>query len=505
MKNYFHIKVLTPLHVGSGRTLSSNSDFLKFENVVSVIDEHKVLDIIGEENIQEWVNIISNGNDLLDYLKRRSPNKAIVPQQTHKRLLPIVGNYLKPENGLREQIFSGNGKALLPGSSLKGAIRTAVVNHLIKNSPAIAERALKSKKTGENRRGDKTVKYGKFETELIGKDPNHDSFRLVRIGDAHFDQTVCLLAQTLNTVGVNQEIKEKVNQLVECIPTGSEALCGVAIPADLLKEINKRPRIANEMIANAQVDDWDKIIRQINSFTKKQIEGELNKYTMSLPNEATAYPETLRELKVQMDNLSDNECIIRVGFGTGYLNMTGGWPIEQWKRNLTTQKYQEEMNDLGTAVRKNSSYNAFALPKSRKIISGGVPMGYLKLTLWSADEAELWMSKAVERQKEKEIQSAKEAEEAQRIAEQEAEAARIAEEEAKKPQMYEGPITKNLEVDAEVVVSARPNRVRIFVKGFDMKQYEMVDSAQQHQGYVCRVALVVEKGKILRVRHIKPK
>lgn len=503
--NYLHIEVLTPLHVGSGRTLRSNTEFLKFDNVVSVIDDHKVLKIIGEENIQKWVDIIGNGDSLLDYLKQRSPSKTIAPEQTDKRLLPIVGKYLKPENGLREQIFSGNGRPLLPGSSLKGAIRTAVVNALIEKQPSIADGVLKTKVIGQNRNGEKTVKYGKVEPKLIGKDPNHDSFRLVRIGDIHFDKTVCLLAQTLNQKPNNLEIKEMVNQLVECIPVGSEALSGVSIPTDLLKEINKRPLIANEMKANDNVNDWAKIIEQINGFTQKQIDAELKNHIIALPQEALAYPEKLKEIRGKLSKLAANECIIRVGFGTGYLNMTGGWPLEQWKKSLTPEQYQAEIKDLGTAVRKNSRYNLFALPKSRKIISGGVPMGYLKLTLWTAEEAEGWKSKAILRQAQFEQQQTQAAEEARIKAEQQAEAARIAAEEAKKPKLYEGPISKNLEVDAQVIVSGKPNRVKIYVKGFEERQFEMNESAQQPIGYVCRVALVVEKGKILRVRHIRPK
>lgn len=505
--NYLHIEVLTPLHVGSGRTLRSNTEFLKFDEVVSVIDDHKILKIIGEENIERWVDIISNGKDLLDYLKQRSSTKTIEPHQTDKRILPIVGNYLKPENGLREHIFSGNGKPLLPGSSLKGAIRTAVINGLIESKPDFANR-INTFKEENNYQGNRKIKYkgATLERRYVGKDPNHDSFRLVRVGDTHFDKTVCLLAQTVNQKSDGLEIKESVNQLVECIPVGSEALSGVSIPTDLLKEINKRPLIANEMKANATINDWGKIFKQINQFTKKQVNAECKKYsTSSLPKVALSYPETLQAISHKIDELSDKECILRVGFGTGYLNMTGGWPLEEWKKSLTSAQYKTEMNDLGTAVRKNSKYNSFELPKSRKIISSGVPMGFLKLTLWTAEQAEEWKNNAILRQTALEEQQAQAAEAARLKTEQEADAARIAAEEAKKPKFHEGAISKNLEVDAEVIVSGKPNRVKIYVKGFEERQFEMNESAQQPKGYICRVTLVVEKGKVLRVRHIRPK
>jgi len=534
--NYLHIEVLTPLHIGSGRTLRSNTEFLKFDDVVSVIDDHKILNIIGEENIQNWVDIISKGGDLLDYLKKRSPSKTIAPQQTDKRLLPIVGKYLKPDNGLREHIFSGNGQPILPGSSLKGAIRTAVVNGLLVKQPFIANGALKSKVVGQTWKGDRTVKYGKFEPQLMGKDPNHDSFRLVRIGDVHFNQTVCLLAQTLNQKLNGLEIKEMVNQLVECIPVGSESLSGVSIPADLLKEINKRPLIANGMKANNEINDWDKIFKHINHFTKRQVDSELKKYnSASLPREALSYPEKLKEISGQIAKLTDTECIIRVGFGTGYLNMTGGWPIEQWQKTLTPIQYQTEMEDLGTAVRKNSRYNSFALPKSRKIISGGVPMGFLKLTLWSAEQAEEWRSEATLRQAElvkqqtqaadearvkaeqeaeaarlaaeaKKIEEERKAEAARLKAEQEAEVARIAAEEAKKPKLFEGKLKVGAEFDAEIVVSGKPNKMKIYVVGHELDQIPMIGYASAEpvgKIVIVTVNILGKDGKVKEVRYKK--
>lgn len=518
MRNYFHIEVLTPLHVGSGRTLGHNTEFLKFDDVVSVIDDHKVLKIIGEENIQKWVDLIGNGGDLLAYLRQRSPAGQLDPNQTDQRLLPVVGTYLKPENGLREQIFSGNGRPLLPGSSLKGAIRTAIINALIEKQPYVAEKALKSKSRKPKKDG-YSVKYDPFEKQLVGKDPNHDSFRLLRIGDAHFNGTVCLLAQTLNQTSRDLEIKEKVNQLVECIPAGAEALSGVSIPEDLLREINKRPTtVACKMKANDAVKNWVTVFDQINDFTKKRIDAELEKYDTALP--AADYPETLEELRDQMNRLTAYECIVRVGFGTGYLNMTGGWPEEQWQKTLTPEKYREEMGDLAIAVRRNAKYNDFALPKSRKIIAGGVPMGYLKLTLWSAEQAEAWRGKAAQRQLQLEAeqaqvavaarQQAEAAADAARLqAEAEAEAIRRLKEEARKPQPFTGTIRQHAEMDAEVVgfdKKSNRNLVKLFIERQEYEALPMIYATSIEIG----TAVIVKvnefdkkKGRVRDVRLIK--
>ena len=191
--------------------------------------------------------------------------------------------------------------------------------------------------------------------------------------------------------------------------------------------------------------------------------------------------------------------------------MTGGWAEEQW-RNVPGLDIKRELADLAYGVRRNHTYDSFALPKSRKMTLDGVPLGFLRLTVFSDSEWIDWQNKAADRAAEQvrkvEAQRLAEAEKARLAAEAEAkrvEEERLQAEEARKPQMHPGPITKNLEVDAEVVVSAKPNRVKIYVAGYADKLFEMVDSAQQAKGYVCRVALVIEKGKLLRVRHLSRK
>lgn len=515
--NKILIETITPLHIGSGRTLQRNTEYLYFNEskTVSIIDERKVLKIIGDENIDKWVTIIEKGESLLDYLKQRSPTKSISPSQTDKRLLKVKGdsNPTSGRSGIREQLFSGNGQPILPGSSLKGAVRTAILNQAILKNSSFANRINDFKEVYNGR-----VKYKgvQLEKKYLGGDPNHDIFRLLRIGDTHFNQTECILAETLNEEGGVQKIKQSVQQHIECIPANQSALCGVQIPQDLIREIKKRPSELSLMKGIDSFESIPAIFTQIKAHSKKHIEQEIKKYELlNLPKQADSYVETLKDISESCQNLSENQCILRVGFGTGYLSMTGGWAEEQWK-SIPNIDYKKEMNDLATAVRKNDRYNGMALPKSRKIVMGGIPLGFVKLTFFTADEATEWEEKAkrqaildeVKRQEEKKIFEKNEIKrkEQEAITETERiEKEKIADQEAKKPKMYEGAISKGLEVDAEVIYSQRPNKVKIYVKGYEDKLFDMSDSAQQPKGYICRVSLVIEKGRILRVIHKIPK
>jgi hypothetical protein len=92
-----------------------------------------------------------------------------------------------------------------------------------------------------------------------------------------------------------------------------------------------------------------------------------------LPDDANGLQEFIKEMEADTKNFPQNVCLLRLGFGTGYRNMTGDWV-----------KYLVQDNDLyddvATATRRTSRYNDMPLPKSRKIMFDGVLPGYVKLS-----------------------------------------------------------------------------------------------------------------------------
>jgi hypothetical protein len=144
------------------------------------------------------------------------------------------------------------------------------------------------------------------------------------------------------------------------------------------------------------------------------------------------------------------------------------------------------MLDLAREVRhdKRGKYDHWSqvLPKSRKMALSGVPLGFLKLTVFSEREFADWQAQATDRLAQKQQQ----AEAQQIVAEataraaaeaeaQRAEADRLAAEEARKPKWFEGtlPKGKTVEVEAEVVKSGRPNTVKVYVKGYETRTFPL--------------------------------
>ena len=77
------IQTLTPVHVGSGNFLYYNTDF--FSDVIKstsiadgirylrIIDDRKILDLIGQEHLQDWVLSIERGQNIKDFMKTYAP------------------------------------------------------------------------------------------------------------------------------------------------------------------------------------------------------------------------------------------------------------------------------------------------------------------------------------------------------------------------------------------------------------------------------------------------
>lgn len=474
------VETLTPLHIGSGRILQANTEYLYFSEhkTVSIIDEAKILNMIGEENIEQWISLIEKGGSLLDYLKKRS--SAITPIETDKRTIKVKGgtNPNIGNSGIREQLFSGNGQALLAGSSLKGAVRTAILNISIeKNLYLLNDKRYRFKTFFDKRLNRETITNTfsdkNIQLALFGKDPNHDVFRLIRVGDIHFNHTECILAETLNQLGNRFEMKNDVKQHIECIPQGQKSVGKIQIPDDLIIEIKKRPTIYNNIKGISDYASVAQLFRLINSFTKRQIEKEITKFKpLDLPEGANDYIERLEKLIEDINALNNDECIIRVGFGTGYLNMTGGWAIEQWK-NIPNLNYEQEMENLGTAVRKNDGYNTFDLPKSRKMVLGGFPLGFIKLKQIDSSQANSWEKRlnderlAIEKQRQLDFQKAQELSKQRAIEEAKAEAERLEREEEEKQKertkVFEGKLKKGSIINAEVTkVVGKVNTLRLY-------------------------------------------
>lgn len=224
------LETLTSLHIGSGNMLQKDSDFVfgkDAENfsVVGVIDPRKVLALVGEENIDAWTVAIENGRSTNDIVKQYAPNATIADYSLH-----TIDSYLsRTPQQIKEFIRDGLDRPYIPGSSIKGAIRTAVLASIAATMNDADLRATRNN-------GNITAKT--FEAKVFGKDPNHDVFRYLLVGDAF---ATGYRTAVYNMVNINERTERGFWDTSKQMAT-EVLLCGTEVDFSLvLKQQELRP------------------------------------------------------------------------------------------------------------------------------------------------------------------------------------------------------------------------------------------------------------------------
>ena len=365
------IETLSPVHVGSGVELQSNFEYLHFdaENCLVTIDEAKVLDILGEENLSQWLACIEKKESLLQLLQTRKPH--IKAEDVAARRIPVSKQGIGTGKTVREQLHSGNGKALVPGSSLKGALRTVLLTHIIRqNADDVAENLKIGVKKYDRKTNRERFDYNDtaLMTEFMGKDPNTDIMRLLQVGDVLFEQTECVRTDVANQQrDKSWELKSSIAQYVETIPKGQKALFRINHATKLQK------RAGQLFNKNADLTDIETLFGLVNNHTQKLVETDLSYWEKKAnsPTVLSGYIETMNHILDLVTACDTQECILRLGYGTGYRTMTGDW------HDIL---YDDDYYDLVKHIRTTHP-ETLLFPKTTRFTASGEPLGFVRLRL----------------------------------------------------------------------------------------------------------------------------
>ncbi|MFW6275079.1 MAG: type III-A CRISPR-associated RAMP protein Csm5 [bacterium] len=366
MMNQAKLKTLTPVHIGSGVEFQSNIEYLFDGEKIGIIDEKKVLEVIGEENIDKWVNIIEQRGDLLDYLKQRKQDFSL--HDISRRVVSVMGNNIGRHKSLREQLHNGRAQPMIPGSSIKGAIRTALLSRLVmQNQENIDSSLLKIYQNNRYKWSSKNL-----ENRFLG-DTRNDPFRFLHVSDAHFDpDTVALNMEIMNLFGKGWDIKQGGNQLTEMIWGEDETSMRIGLQEDLIQANQTKDLLKFDY---PWLKDIKLLLSEVNNHTGWLLEKEFDfwneeEYEHEAVNE---YIEILKEVQNELSNCADNQMVLRIGHGSGWHFITGGWA--KYLENILSENEYEQ---LAGFVGKRG---APVFPKTRKMYEKGDLLGFVKITI----------------------------------------------------------------------------------------------------------------------------
>jgi len=364
------IEVLTPVHIGSGVKLTEGIDFIKTDYSVHILSQAVLMKHL-EDNPDEMERFI-NGNYKLSSLKKIPEGK--------KYNIPIGRT-----SEINEFEKNGNGKPYIPGSSIKGAIRTILLKKRFDELSQNEQKEL----LNEVRNPKKEWASEPVVKKLLGDDSNKNLMRVLEVFDAEFEnielEKILILSLT-NANGSSFGWKQLWNRqntpdidrasqiITESLPIGSKGLFSLSLSNFLFYDSNAQSTLHfNEQA----LTDIQNLRMAINDYAVIKLKKEKEFYEkLTSPKKLTSVLKEIDNLLSKIYNLNKDEIILRISWGSGWKGMTGDFLNEEWI-NILRNKYGR-----GQAMGR-PGFSIF--PKTRRLVFEDYEpkylTGWVKVTL----------------------------------------------------------------------------------------------------------------------------
>jgi len=318
----FRITVLTPVHIGTGFRKMKGIDFYFDERTSQVIlvdlDEIGTLLVDNSQALNELANL-DEQNDIGDLTRRYHLN--------------LKNNKNYPINSVGREFLefvrTGLGQPLIPGSSLKGSLRTAILRNIIDQKSDVERRELfKEIPNGGNPKSasDDLLR------NIFGRNPNYDLMRVLVVSDSHFSESDLMLIE-LRVLSQNRNgwywksnpknPNQPMQVWCEALRPNSKAEISLSLDNFLLTD----SRAVWELkFPNKLAADLHTLIDQINQYSAQMIDAEIT-YFEERDSEKPELNEIIRNLNLVKKHIpaNDSAMVVRLGWGSGWKHMTGDY------------------------------------------------------------------------------------------------------------------------------------------------------------------------------------
>jgi len=371
------METLSPVQVGSGEELQYNFDYIRHNGVPLVVDQNRCFDALAAQGDATAVSMATTLSQALHKLD----------EPYGYQLTSLHGVKCDPKQ-IREQLKDAQWRPLIPGSSLKGAIRTALLAEFLRsdNSQQQRERLVQRQK-GNPKTAVKSLAESFFSSHAPrNKAPNYDWMRAWKIGDTAFtEDDLCLADVRFLNLGLEGERTvlrwkdmAKKNSLadwekasgvyVEALNPGAVAALEIHVDDFLVHD-----RQALQQLHWKQAPDSFASLRAVlNHHAGYRLRREAGFYGQYRCQEALN--SCIRMM--QMMEQEENAIYLQMGWGSGWRGMTGDWQQDAG--------IEAEMRKLYHLGKQGMS----EFPKTRRLAvfdgAPSLPFGWLRL--WNAQD-----------------------------------------------------------------------------------------------------------------------
>ncbi|MBS1744808.1 MAG: type III-A CRISPR-associated RAMP protein Csm5 [Bacteroidetes bacterium] len=376
------ITTLTPVHIGNGQKLLRDFDFIVENGKVGLLNLEKVVQVIGINRLPQLTAEIEK-KKVKDYLKRTIP--AISFNELCDRTIKTNEHISQTTGELKEQIYTSLQGPCIPGSSLKGSLRTLMLSYLTDDS---RNNETQQREFLRNVNWNGKIQFDKLDRVLFGDTANVKSTRFLIVGDIQFkngDTEIHELSYINQLGDESWEYETNKLQLVECIRAGASATFQLKLNLELAEIYRKKQeRLVSFNPENRTMPSlkdltfFDKdeatFLTNVNLRTRKLLQWDIKKLK-DLEAEQDLIDALVKIQKIA-DTCKDGEAVVRVGGHNGWHFMTGRWMM--YDKDVFTDEMFDAMQ---ASAQRTNRYIGQQFPKTRKMTDAGLPLGFVKIAL----------------------------------------------------------------------------------------------------------------------------
>jgi CRISPR-associated protein Csm5 len=376
-----NIEILTPVHIGSGEMGLRDLDFVIEDNKLIMLDLERMMAGLGPEAMSDWAVDVANGKQLKDLMRRYLPGKT--ERDFQAAVYPLYHNDKRVSQ--LKTAMKTLGRPMIPGSSLKGAVRTMLLAHAAGKLPAEPSSVFYSEsvhfKTGKKIA---KVKDDSFQKRIFGVDPNHDIMRFLQVTDSVFQSSDIEVREALilnHSYDYGWHYKRGLSMLYECLSAGKTSQCRLQW-SDRAFNLGKKQHKYNDQ--SIQPENLVSLLQLAHERMGLVLAKEIKNWRIQIEEteedsiQAETYLESLEAMQEIYNNCrSSKDFLLRVGSHSGWNFTTGSWIFQR-----IPEKENSTFYGLSDHIQKKSYGNQYAVfPKTRKVLAGDLLPGFIKLTL----------------------------------------------------------------------------------------------------------------------------
>jgi CRISPR type III-A-associated RAMP protein Csm5 len=376
------VEIVTPVHVGttSEKLMRRGTDYFYMNNTLYFVELSTLLKAAAKKGVR--MDTVSNllaenrVNDLQTYLFQTL--KIDIEEVSYS----IIDNRFNPGNEIRPLIRTGLGHPYIPGSSIKGALRSVLFNYLndIIDNKTITEWVFDRE---ANRKVEKTrdVRDTELENFLLGKF-DQSIMRYIRVHDAPFvikntdvyKIDLFNLYNNRNTWDSNW--KENFDIVAECFMPKTTSTFRLDFATPLATIIHEKYKKGDLLPVNLKTaltkNPFDQVRQLINNYTRTHLEREIDFFeTYNNAQDTDLIIENLKNLLKYTEG--STSCLLRMSYGSGFHGITGDWRFKDHTSTIAQGDNKNMVYDRNTRQREPARY------KSRRI-AGTELMGFVKMS-----------------------------------------------------------------------------------------------------------------------------